>query len=104
MGEEYNNLKSKYDNLLKQYKACQKELKEVVKKYNESQNYIQNELENELAKYNNNNQYSKINNTDVNIITSLSQKLKESESSFTKSIIRITVCVNEEERYFQMYN
>ena len=73
MRQEYNILKSNYDDLLKQFKTCQKELKKVVKKYNENQNYIQNELENELANYNSNHQYSKSNNTDVNIITSLSQ-------------------------------
>ena len=95
MGQEYNNLKSKYDDLLKQFKACQKELKEVVKKYNESQNYIQNELENELANYNSNHQYSKSNNTDVNIITSLSQKLKESESSLNSSQKQFKSSLNE---------
>ncbi len=95
IGREYDLLKNKYEDLEKHYKKCQRELKEVIKKYNESQNYIQNELENDLAKYNNNHQNSKINNTDVNIITSLSQKLKETECSLNSSQQHFKNAINE---------
>ena len=91
--KELNKLKEKYNNEVKKNKIQEDEIKVLIKQLNEKENYIQNELENELIQFNNRNQNK--NDNEINLITSLSKKLNENESILNSTRINFKNSVNQ---------
>ena len=58
-------------------------LEEIVEKYNSSKNYIQNELEKEFTAFSDKNRKSQ--GIEINLLTSLTQKLKETECNLNSA-------------------
>ena len=81
--KELSLCKNKIEVLLKENEMLKKNIAEVVEKYNNSENYIQNVLEKEFACFSGRNENAQ--GADINLLTSLSQKIKETEANLNSS-------------------
>ena len=71
------------ESLKEQNEMLKSELNQIAEKYNSSKNFIQNEFEKEFAQFSKKNLASQ--NAEINLLTSLTQKLKETESNLKSS-------------------
>ena len=80
---DLKQMKAKYESLQKENELLRKEMGEIVEKYNSSKNYIQNELEKEFTAFSDKNRKSQ--GIEINLLTSLTQKLKETECNLNSA-------------------